>query len=131
MSDGGAHLNRTAVRDVLGFCPQGCGQTLHVMATGAVLCLHRDCPDPQSVHTILSGQETEHTIRFTNEVWTVLHPLRERAGDALEACPVSLWVSRTIAQHPERFPVKESRWRLLPDGAGAWAWEPLEPGGKP
>jgi hypothetical protein len=74
------------IRDVVGYCPMGCGQHLHLMPGGMVKCLAPECPDPGSVTKLLSDPETEHVADFTDDGWTLKHPLHERLDDGLFAC---------------------------------------------
>lgn len=69
------------------FCPMGCGQTLHLTPTG-ITCLARDCPDARAAHKILADPEHTDVVEFTEDGWTVLHPLKERLGGGLLSCRV-------------------------------------------
>lgn len=68
----------------------GCGPHLHLMPAGVLKCLNRSCPRPMAAHELLSESESEHTVMFDDEEFTVRHPLRERldAADELFSCPV-------------------------------------------
>jgi Family of unknown function (DUF6085) len=77
------------IRDVVGYCPMGCGPHLHVMSGGMIMCLAPGCPDPGSVTGIISDPETNDVVEFTDERFTVLHPLRERLSGNLFGCPVN------------------------------------------
>lgn len=71
------------------YCPMGCGNTLHVMAAGAIRCLRPKCPDPNAVTKLLSQPESHlDIVTFEDGGFTVLHPLRERIGGSLFDCPV-------------------------------------------
>jgi hypothetical protein len=77
------------VRDISGaVCPMGCGETLHLMSGGLIMCLARGCPDQGAAQKILSDRETEHVVVFGEDLFTVRHPLRERIGDGLLSCEV-------------------------------------------
>lgn len=72
-----------------GYCPMGCGQTLHaeeMQAENKIVCMGESCPDPLAVQNILSNPEMEHIIHFDEDGFTVHHPLRERIGDSLFDC---------------------------------------------
>lgn len=64
----------------------GCGQTLFLGAAGYITCGYVECPDPESVSTILDDREAEHAVTLRDTDFTVKHPLRERIGDALLQC---------------------------------------------
>jgi hypothetical protein len=82
------------VRDVVGYCPMGCGPRLHVMSGGMIMCLAEGCPDPSAVTAILSERETLDVVTFDEDSFNVLHPLRERIGRALLTCPVAAACAR-------------------------------------
>jgi hypothetical protein len=77
------------IRDVVGYCPMGCGPHLHVMSGGMIMCLAPGCPDPGAVTQIISDPETCDIVEFTEDDFRVLHPLRERIGGSLFDCPVN------------------------------------------
>lgn len=82
------------IRDIAGVnCPMGCGQTLHLMQSGTILCLNQACTQPDAAQKILGDRETEHIAVFGVDSWTVVHPLRDRLGDLL-FCPVHEAVGR-------------------------------------
>jgi hypothetical protein len=72
------------------YCPMGCGNTLHVMASGGIQCLLKGCPDPHSVQKIL-GQPESHldVVQIDEDGFSILHPLRERIEGNLFDCPVN------------------------------------------
>ena len=73
------------------YCPMGCGNTLHVMSSGAIRCLLPKCPDPNAVVKILSQPESHlDVVEFTGDDFRILHPLRERIDGQLFDCPVHL-----------------------------------------
>jgi len=78
----------TGITDIAGvYCPMGCGRTLHLMPSGMIQCLEKDCPNPGAAQTILSNPETTDIVVFGTDSYTVLHPLKERLGD-LFSCEV-------------------------------------------
>ena len=78
----------TGIQDIRrAYCPMGCGETLHLMASGMIMCLGQDCPDPGAAQQILGERETEHIMVFREDGWEMIHPLRDRLGDLL-ACMV-------------------------------------------
>lgn len=82
----------TQIRDVRGYCPVGCGKSLHLTGDGSIVCLSRDCPEPDAAQKILLDSETEHIALFEEETFTIQHPLRDRLGD-LFSCTVHTLVS--------------------------------------
>lgn len=75
------------IRDVRGFCPMGCGPTLHLMPTGFIQCLAPECPDRGAVSTLLADAETEHIVDLKADgTMTLQHPLRERIQGSLFDC---------------------------------------------
>lgn len=78
----------TGIRDVhRAYCPMGCGNTLHLMQSGTLMCLAQDCPRPDAAQTILEDPESEHIVVFREDGWEMIHPLRDRLGGLL-ACMV-------------------------------------------
>jgi hypothetical protein len=69
------------------YCPMGCGQHLHLMPSGMIQCLGKECPRPDAVQKILSNPVTDDVVLFGSDSFTVLHPLKERLGD-LWTCQV-------------------------------------------
>lgn len=114
------------IRDVEGYCPMGCGRTLHLMQSGIIKCLSRDCPDPIAVHKILSDPETAHVVDLGESAWGAKHPLRERIGDQLLDCRIG-----DAAEQAHAFGQESGRYRVTRSdipGGEAWRWELL--GGK-
>ncbi len=103
---------------IAGYCPMGCGQTLFVGNLGAITCSHLECPCPEAVHTILSNAQTEHVVVFTEENFSIKHPLRERVGDELHRCPVHKALSLL-----DEAPVEPGTYQVE-FGAGAGAVKP-------
>ena len=110
------------IRDVRGFCPMGCGETLHLGEGGHVYCVKRECPDPGAASSILEDRETEHVVVFTLTGFTIRHPLKERLGDALLTCDLQKLLS---AQGP---PQVHGRYRAFKmPGDDHWHMEKLGP----
>lgn len=104
------------ILDIAGaYCPQGCGQTLHLMASGMIQCLGKDCPDPQAVQKILADPETMDIVAFYDGHFSVVHPLRERIGAALLNCPVAQACQR-MSGPPDQADGKKYRAWLDEDG---------------
>lgn len=72
--------------DVAGYCPMGCGQTLHLWAMGEIQCTAPDCPDRDAVTKLLSDPESDHRVRINEHDYIVKHPLRERIDGGLFNC---------------------------------------------
>jgi hypothetical protein len=119
--DGGEDHPRTGIRDVIGFCPMGCGRTLHLMPSGHLVCLARnpDCPRSGAVSELLADPETEHVVRLEESAWSAKHPLRERLRDQLLTCDIHEAVACLRDEMPR------GRYRVS-FFDGTWAWEPLE-----
>jgi hypothetical protein len=72
------------------YCPMGCGNTLHVMSSGAIRCLLPKCPDPMAAEKLLSQPESHlDVVQIDEDGFSILHPLRERLGSGLFNCPVN------------------------------------------
>ena len=69
------------------YCPMGCGETLHLMQSGMIMCLGKDCPNPGAAQQILGDRETQHIVVFREDGWEMIHPLSDRLGSLL-ACMV-------------------------------------------
>jgi hypothetical protein len=82
------------MRDVRGFCPMGCGETLHLGEGDFVYCGKLSCPNPSAVSDILDEKETEHVVTFTLTDFVIRHPLKERCGDELVKCDLTKALSR-------------------------------------
>jgi hypothetical protein len=107
------------IRDVAGYCPMGCGTTLHLMPGGMIQCLASDCPDPGAVTKILAEAETRDIVQVEGGHFNVLHPLRERIGGALLSCPVAASVAGL-----SRRALPDGRYRVHAD-VGTLRMEPL------
>lgn len=78
----------TGIRDIhRAYCPMGCGNTLHLMQSGTIMCLDQDCLRPDAAQAILEDPETQHIVVFRADGWEMIHPLSDRLGSLL-ACPV-------------------------------------------
>lgn len=99
---------------VKGYCP-ACGhQSLFVGAGGHITCSSLECPNPSAVDTILEDRETHHVVTFTEDGWTVRHPLVERVGDELLDC----WATKLL-QSLSGPPPMLGRYRLRRTGPDA------------
>ena len=78
---------------IKGCCPMGCGNTLFVADGGYITCSFVNCPVPVYVSSLLDEQQTDHIVKFTEDGFTVQHPLRERKND-LMSCDLHLRLSR-------------------------------------
>jgi hypothetical protein len=108
----------SALLRVRGFCPMGCGVTLSIDTTiGDIVCGHALCPRPDAAQTILNDPETEHIAEFTDDGFTVKHPLRERLDDALLTCDLLGHIQRIgLGEHP-----RAGRYRVAWRGS-SWDW---------
>lgn len=66
----------------------GCGEQLIQGEGHQVWCCHSACPRPTAAAEILADPETGHIVTFTDDGFTIRHPLRERLDDALMTCPL-------------------------------------------
>lgn len=85
-------------------------------------CDSGDCPRPDAAADILraGGIEREHVVTLVPSGFTVMHPLRERLGDALIECGLHAHLARRRpAAIPGRYQVT---WRGDPERA---VWAPL------
>jgi hypothetical protein len=122
-------MNEYQFAKVAGYCPYGCGQTLHLGATGFVMCGNPGCRRPTAVAELLEDREIEHLVTLTvDRGFTVRHPLRERLGNALMTC--QLHADLTGMDAMPRLP--GVRYRVTPNPAAeplpphsAWLWEAL------
>lgn len=72
-----------------GTCPVCGGPTLETSADdGRIRCAAPECPRPSAAAEILADPETQHIVTFTEDGFTIRHPLRERLDDALMQCQV-------------------------------------------
>lgn len=114
-----------------GYCPMGCGETLHVESF-RIVCGDKDCPNPVSVSTILDDPETEHIVTLTSNNFAIKHPPRERIGDKISDCDLH----HRIVNEPLPAAVRytEGTFRVVygdidqysaPLLDNGWYWEPL------
>lgn len=110
------YLSTREHRQITGYCPMGCGDTLGVDRAGRVGCYAEGCPRPDAAHRLLTDAETEHLVYVTEDGWTVKHPLRERLrGGGLFACEFQLpWAAPAGVYRAYRYP---------PGGPHEWALE--------
>lgn len=116
------------LRDVLGFCPMGCGPTLHLTEVGSVVCTESGCPQPGAVSELLRDNETEHLVTLEGGRFTLRHPLRERLDGALENCPLHGWLQRQEERPmpPGRYRVRQlTRAERGEFWQSGWSWERL------
>ena len=113
------------LRNIIGFCPMGCGATLvpvaeDCQADAAVkpVCLHEGCPRPTAAAEILADSETEHLVERKERDYTVRHPLRERLDNQLLGCDLHANI------HGMSAPPPPGRYRVRHDPVdGAWIWD--------
>lgn len=81
--------------DVQGWCPMGCGRTLHVnMDTGMIFCINKACSRPLAVTELISTEwKTHHTTVFRPGGFEIKHPLAERVTGSLLDCPLQRWLN--------------------------------------
>jgi Family of unknown function (DUF6085) len=104
------------------YCPMGCGNTLHVMASGMIRCLLKKCPDPMAAEKILSQPEPHlDVVQIDADGFSILHPLRERVNGALFDCPVN----RALLAMGEP-PAPPGRYRATLGGDGTLDLSPAE-----
>jgi len=106
-------------RDIVGYCPMGCGRTLFRALGGHITCSLIGCPDPAAVDKLLDDPETEHVVEFRESDFTVRHPLRERIDGDLFDC--QLHADIVALSGP---PVRPGRYRACSSAFG-WTWQPL------
>jgi hypothetical protein len=107
----------TAISNVAGHCPMGCGSTLFIDAGGHVTCGSQLCPNPGAVDELLDqGREQEHVVHLGRTEFNLLHPLRERLGNALLACDLHKWIASQPGP-PTALGVYRVKWRGDPHGA--------------
>jgi len=71
---------------VVGYCPNGCGETLYLADGGQIMCSTNKCPDPLAVSKLLIGDQKDHIVTLSDSGFTVQHPLRERVDGKLHEC---------------------------------------------
>lgn len=113
-------MNDADGREVQGFCPMGCGQTLFLGSGGYVTCSWHECPRPDAAADILLIGETEHVVVLGDETFDIAHPLRERLRGELWNCGLHARL-RSLSGPPFR----PGRYRVHWDGTEALGWFPL------
>jgi hypothetical protein len=80
--------------DVTGWCPMGCGRTLHLNSdSGLIACLNKQCPHPMAVSTLIAkSPPTDHLVEI-GDGWAIEHPLWERITDRIFDCPLGIWLA--------------------------------------
>jgi hypothetical protein len=112
--------------NIAGYCPMGCGETLHIDGNGRVRCQRLSCGDPTAVARILDNPETEHRVHWHDDgVITVMHPLRERVQGALWRCDLS----RALTEYEDATDEGDYRVSRQLDAEGLiyWRWEKIHP----
>jgi hypothetical protein len=84
-----------------GYCPMGCGETLFRASGGYITCSWIGCPRPDAASDILHDQETDHTVEFREDSFTLRHPLRERLDDELTACGLHAYIASQDGPPPQ------------------------------
>lgn len=90
--------------DVKGWCPMGCGRTLHLnMDTGVIFCISKKCHRPEAVTELIRNPWTKHhTVVFKGTGFEIKHPMSERVTGSLLACTLQRWLN-TLDGPPVRF----------------------------
>jgi len=103
---------------VHGYCP-ACGHDdLWLSENGLIVCNDLGCPNPTAAVEILDDAETEHIVWIRVYTFTVRHPLRERIGDSLLACPLDEHIRASDGP-----PYSLGRYRVTSDRLGSnWTW---------
>lgn len=79
--------------DIQGFCPMGCGRTLHVGEPGMVYCAAPNCPKPGAVTELLADAHIgDHVVRLHEIGFEITHPLAERLTGQLFDCDFHEWM---------------------------------------
>jgi hypothetical protein len=104
----------------------GCGHSLALGEGGILACTRAGCPRPDAAAAILADTESEHVVTFTDDGFTIRHPVRERlpGQDDLEGCSLHLWLSRRVA--PLFEPGRYRAVRMAAPGMPGWHWTRLE-----
>jgi hypothetical protein len=94
--------------DVVGWCPMGCGRTLHVNSeAGMIACLNKSCPCPLAVTDLISVDRPFHWVKIQRTGWAVEHPLKERVTGSLFDCSLTDWLAAL-----DRAPVSAGLYRV-------------------
>lgn len=108
-------------RDVAGFCPMGCGQTLALLGglSHVITCLNDSCPRPSAASKILADNEYGHLVNLTRGDFSIVHPLRERLEASLLDCELNEFLGELAGP-----PQNPGRYRVTGSGLD-WNWELL------
>lgn len=107
---------------VHGYCPMGCGTTLYLADAGHIVCTSGRCPRPTAADELLSDPETGHIVEFTDDSFTLRHPLRERLDNALFNCAMHAELGKLDGP-----PVQSGRYRVRQRGTEQrWRWERVD-----
>ena len=105
-----------------GYCPMGCGETLHLSTAGLAVCSDIDCPNPSAADNLLAAcAETRHIVTIADSgQHDVDHPLIEHADGTERGCDLPAYIGRLPAAvlRPGRYRV-----RRLAAGMSSWGWE--------
>jgi hypothetical protein len=94
--------------DVTGWCPMGCGRTLHLNSeSGMIACLNKACPSPLAVTKLISADRPFHLVKISRKDFSVEHPLKERAIGSLFDCSLVTWLEAL-----DRAPVSAGFYRV-------------------
>lgn len=108
-------------KDIRGFCPMGCGETLFRGTGGHITCWALKCPNPSAVDKILADPQVGHIVRTDEFDFAIQHPLAERIGGSLFDCELERFLTglATSPQPPGFYKVT---------GTGTdWFWKFLKP----
>jgi hypothetical protein len=75
------------MKQVNGFCPMGCGETLWLDTHGYVTCQNVECERPRAASELLA-LPADHFVTFDDFGFTVEHPMRERVLGTMPKCEV-------------------------------------------
>jgi hypothetical protein len=104
-------------RAIVGYCP-ACGwESLVVAKGGHITCCRIGCPRPTAADELLADREPEHIVVFSEDEFTIRHPLREHLDDALLKCMLHAKLSALPGP-----PVRPGCYRARRNGT-SWAWE--------
>lgn len=101
----------------------GCGRTLFLADGGYVTCSYVHCPHRLAIDDLINDRETEHIVEFSENTFTVRHPLRERLEDALMRCQLHEHIAGLSGP-----PVQPGRYRARWNGE-RWEWQALPSAG--
>lgn len=108
------------IMDLQGLCPMGCGPTLHFTGGGFVTCLAPGCPRPNAVTQLLLARDViEHRVTIEATRFQVVHPLRERFGDLIGACPLDGHLAGLAGP-----PAEPGVYLAQQRSAGQWVYSP-------